>query len=155
MRAALLSSLLAVGLAGSAIAAPVSVPLNHTVRLSLSGSAASVVVGNPNIADVTVVDSRTLFVSGKGMGSTDVVVVDGLGRTIYNAEIAVGGPRHGQVAVYRGGERTDFACSPRCEVAARAAPPVVGGSSDAGSASGSGSPASQGAAAAVSSAAGN
>lgn len=122
MRAILLTAL-AAGLSGPALAATLSVPLNHSVRLGLSGSAASVVIGNPAIADVTVVDSRTLFLSGKGVGSTDVAVVDGLGRTIYSAEVAVSSPRAGRVSVYRGGAketaRTDMACSPRCEVAAK------------------------------------
>lgn len=131
MRASLLAALLAAGLAGAASAEPISVPLDHSVRVGLSGSASSVIVGNPGIADVNVVDSRTLFILGKGYGSTDLVVVDALGRTIYNAEIAVGAAPHGHVAVYRGGdksaERTDMACDPRCQVAPKSsgAPSVV------------------------------
>lgn len=123
MRAILLTAALAASLAGPALAGSLSVPLNHSVRLGLSGSAASVVIGNPSIADVTVVDSRTLFLSGKSVGSTDVAVVDALGRTIYSADVAVSSPRAGHVAVYRGGEktaRTDMACSPRCEIAPKA-----------------------------------
>lgn len=124
MRAKIIAALLASGLASTAFAAPLQVPINHSVRLGLSGAAASVVVGNPSIADVTVVDSRTLFLSGKSFGTTDVVVVDALGRTIYNADVVVSPPSRGHVAVYRGGEksadRTDMACSPRCQVDAKA-----------------------------------
>ena len=125
MRALLLTAAVAASLGGPALARSLAVPLNHSVRLGLSGSAASVVIGNPAIADVTVVDSRTLFLSGKSVGTTDVAVVDGLGRTIYSADVSVGAPRHGHVSVYRGGDketaRTDMACNPRCEATGKTA----------------------------------
>ena len=61
-------SLLALGAAAPALAQsrPLSVEIDHTARLNLRGAAASVVVGNPQIADVTVVDEHTLFISGRG-----------------------------------------------------------------------------------------
>lgn len=100
--------------ATAATAGTVTVPINHTVRLSVAGPAASVVVGNPAVADVTVVDSRTVFVSGRGLGSSDVTVLDSLGRTLFSSDIQVAGPSHGQVAVYRGGVRSDLSCDPGC-----------------------------------------
>lgn len=124
MRATILAAFAVAGLtgaslAGAASAAALTVPLDHSVRLALGGHASSVVVGNPAVADVTVVDSRTLFVSGKGLGSTDVVVVDELGRTIFDADVVVSGPTKGRVAVFRGGAvgggRTDLACAPHCQ----------------------------------------
>lgn len=128
MRAKILTLLISAGMAGAATAAPLSVPLDHSVRLGLAGHAASVVVGNSAIADVTVVDSRTLFISGKSQGSTDVAVVDELGRTIYSADVVVGAPARGRVAVFRGGGvtgngRSDLSCEPRCQDA----PKVKGG----------------------------
>ena len=51
-----------------------TVELDHSARIQLAGSASSVIVGNPRIADVTVVNDRTLFVSGRGHGVTDVIV---------------------------------------------------------------------------------
>ena len=119
--------------ASTATAGVVAVPINHTVRLAVAGSAASVVVGNPAVADVTVVDSRTVFVSGRGYGSTDVTVLDSLGRTLYSSEIEVAAPSRGRVAVYRGGARSDLTCDPGCgpngTAAAGAAAPTMGGSS--------------------------
>ncbi len=120
--------LLVAGLAaaGAARAAPLSVPVNHSVRLPVSGRAASVVVGNSKVADVTVVDSRTLFVTGKAAGSTDVMVVDPLGRTVFAGDILVvmGGGK--SVTVHRGVQRADLACDPRCLA------PADSGSSGAG-----------------------
>jgi Flp pilus assembly secretin CpaC len=104
--------------AAPALAENVVVPIDHSVRLALQGQAASVVVGNPQVADVTVVDSHTLFISGRGYGGTDVVVLDHSGRTIYSGEVTVasGG---GQVSIYRGQARTDMACAPGCSVTTR------------------------------------
>jgi hypothetical protein len=95
------------------------VPIDHSTRLNVAGSAASVVVGNPQVADVTVVDSHTVFVSGRGFGETDVVVLDAAGRTLYAGDILVGSPNGGRVTVYRGQARTDMACAPGCAVSFR------------------------------------
>lgn len=95
------------------------VPLDHSTRLQIAGAAQSVVVGNPMVADVTVVDSHTLFVSGRGYGVTDIFVLDGSGHTIYSNEVLVGLAHTGRVSVWRGSGRTDMACSPNCQVSIR------------------------------------
>ncbi len=137
MTRALPLAVLLASIAASAHAEPLMVAIDHSSRLDVRGAAASVVVGNPQVADVTVVDSHTVFVSGRGYGETDVVVLDGAGRTLYAGEIMVGTPGGGRVSVYRGAERTDMACAPGCEVSFRS--PAKGGGS--GSAGGDSSPA--------------
>jgi len=47
-----------------------NVEIDQSARIQLRGQAGSVIVGNPQIADVTVVDANTLFVTGKGYGVT-------------------------------------------------------------------------------------
>jgi Flp pilus assembly secretin CpaC len=108
-------------LAGAALAASPSivVPIDQSTRLNVPGSASSVLVGNPLVADVTVVDSRTLYVSGRGYGSTDVVVLDQFGGALFRGSVVVTAPDVGRVSVYRGGARTDLACAPGCQVANR------------------------------------
>lgn len=110
-----------------ALAENLNVPLDHSVRLSVVGEASSVVMGNPKVADVTVVDSHTLFISGKSFGATDVVVLDRVGRTIYSNNILVSTPDAGRVSVYRGGGRTDLFCAPNCTSKAADSPPAAGG----------------------------
>jgi hypothetical protein len=98
--------------AGSAQAASLSVLLDHSTRLPVVG-AASVLVTNPAVADVTVVDSHTVYVAGRSQGSTNIIVLDTLGRTVFSGDVRVsraGAP----VAVYRGVERTDFTCAENC-----------------------------------------
>jgi hypothetical protein len=61
-----------------------------------------VIVGDPSVADVLVVDRRTLFVQGKGYGETEVVVLDAEGRTVWQGDVAVVAPDQGRVSVVRG-----------------------------------------------------
>lgn len=110
--------LIAAGFASAAAqashAATLNVPVNHSLRLPVAGRAASVVVGNSQVADVTVVDSRTLFVTGKSAGSTDVAVVDPLGRTVFAADISVTAGSGRSVTVHRAGDTAELSCDPRC-----------------------------------------
>jgi len=91
-----------------------NVEIDRSARVQLRGTASSVIVGNPAIADVTVVDANTLFVVGKGYGVTEVVAVDALGRTLFQREIVVTGGSTGSVRVWRGGQATEMACSTSC-----------------------------------------
>jgi len=129
------ASALAISTAASA-APSIVVPIDQSTRLNIAGAAYSVLVGSPAVADVTVVDSRTLYISGRGYGSTDVVVLDREGGLLYRGEIVVTGAEVGRVSVYRGAARTDMACAPGCQVTARS-----GGATGAGgAAAGGGAP---------------
>lgn len=110
----LLAAGLAVAAGSGARAAPLSVPMNHSAKLRMSGAAASVVVGNSKIADVTVVDTRNVFVTGKAPGATDVTVVDALGRTVFSGDVTVTLAGGRPVTVHRAGVASELACSPRC-----------------------------------------
>jgi Pilus formation protein N terminal region len=134
---ALPMALVFASLATAAAAAPLTVAIDHSTRLNIAGAASSVVVGNPAVADVTVVDSHTVFISGRGYGETDLVVLDPVGRTLYSGEVLVGGVNDGRVSVYRGADRTDLACAPGCEVSFRSPNKSGGGSGAAGGSGGS------------------
>ncbi|MFN3609653.1 MAG: pilus assembly protein N-terminal domain-containing protein, partial [Hyphomonas sp.] len=76
-------------LAGAAQAQQLSVEASKTVPVRLSGSAASIVIGNKNIADVAVHDDRLIFVTGKSYGTTNLLVFNKAGQEVYNTEIVV------------------------------------------------------------------
>lgn len=98
-----------------------NVEIDRSARVQLRGAASSVIVGNPQIADVTVVDANTLFIVGKGYGVTEVVAVDGVGRTLFQREIVVTGGSTGSVRVWRGAQATEMACGASCAPSVRAA----------------------------------
>ena len=102
---------LALLVASAARAESLTVSLNHSAKLSVQG-ASSVVVGDATVADVTVVDSHTVFVEGRNYGSTAIVINDRAGRTLYAGDVTV--VRPAGVSVYRGVVRSDFTCAPDC-----------------------------------------
>lgn len=96
-----------------------TVDIDRTQRIQLRGAASSVIVANPAVADVTVVDSSTLFVLGRAYGSTEMVVVDAIGRTLYQTVITVGAPQSGHVRVWRGTQPVEMTCAANCSPSAR------------------------------------
>lgn len=97
-----------------------NVEIDRSARVQLRGAAASIIVGNPQIADVSMVDANTLFIVGKGYGVTEVVAVDGVGRTLFQREIVVTGGSTGTVRVWRGAKATEMACGASCTPSIRA-----------------------------------
>ncbi len=108
-------ALLAAPAVGFAQSARMSVEIDQAARVQLRGAAGSIIVGNPEIADVTVVDSNTLYITGKGYGVTEIVAVDSAGRTLFQSEVIVtAGSGAGRVRVWRGGQATEMACAASC-----------------------------------------
>ena len=114
----------AVLLAGPSLAVAqsgrISVEIDQAQRVQLRGPAGSVIVGNPEIADVTVVDANTLYITGKGYGVTEVVTVDPIGRTVFQSQVVVtAGDGSGRVRVWRGAQATEMACASSCSPSVR------------------------------------
>jgi hypothetical protein len=78
---------------------------------------ATVYVGNPTIADVTMLDARHAFVQGKGYGRTNIVALNRDNMQVFNAHITVVGARDsGTVTLNRGAQRVTLTCAGgRCE----------------------------------------
>jgi Flp pilus assembly secretin CpaC len=96
-------------------ASRVTVGINQGLRLQVGGSAANVVIANPAIADVTVVDAHSVIILGKGYGTTQIMVLDSTGRLLMDRIVTVNAPAEGQMTVYRGPLAQQYDCSPRCE----------------------------------------
>lgn len=109
-----------------ATAAPLALGLGQGEAVRLSGPARSVVVGDPEIADVSMTGPRDLVVLGRGYGVTSIVVTDPEGRLLFNRQVIVGGESNGEMAYVRGGETRAFSCAPVCRATgepAQASPP--------------------------------
>lgn len=128
-RILILASALALAPVSAMAQSAISVAIDQAQRVQLRGPAGSVIVGNPLIADVTVVDANTLYITGKGYGVTEVVAVDAAGRTVFQNQVIVSsGSGAGNVRVWRGGQATEMACASSCSPSVRgtSGPPPAG-----------------------------
>lgn len=116
------AALLALPTVAAAQSRPLNVDIDQSTRVQLRAPAGSVIVGNPLIADVTVVDANTLFITGKGYGVTEVVAVDVLGRTVFQSQVVVTAGDSGRVRVWRGAQATEMACASTCSPSIRSDP---------------------------------
>lgn len=108
-------------LAPAAAADPFKVKVDETVPLKLNQPANSVVVGNATVADVAVHDARTLLVTGKAFGSTNITVLDRAGNTIFTSQLVVGGEEDAGLTIIRGTGTYSYSCVDKCR-----ATPMVG-----------------------------
>lgn len=85
----------------------------HVVRLP--ARVATLVIGNPMIADATVQPGGLMVLTGKGAGTTNIIALDARGQQLMTATIRVQGPTDNIVRVYRGLDRESYSCNPVCE----------------------------------------
>jgi Flp pilus assembly secretin CpaC len=95
--------------------APINVNVNMARILRINASAATVIIGNPGIADVTIQDPQTLVLTGKSFGQTNLIVLDSVGNPIADTLIEVVQMNAGVLTVYQGQSRTSLACAPVCQ----------------------------------------
>jgi Flp pilus assembly secretin CpaC len=105
---------LAIAAAPAALADPFKITVDQTVALKVPGAANSVVVGNAAVADVAVHDASTLLVTGKSFGSTNLMVLDSAGRTIFSNEVQVGGQSDSDMTIVRAGATYTYSCVEKC-----------------------------------------
>ena len=98
---------------GAARAAVIDVILDQARLVKLPDRVATIVVGNPVIADAAVQSGGWMVVTGKGYGLTNVVALDRSGAVLMEKIIEVQGPQN-VVVVYRGAERDTYSCTPEC-----------------------------------------
>ncbi|TBW39229.1 pilus assembly protein [Siculibacillus lacustris] len=96
---------------------PISVTIDRAKVMRISAPAATVVIGNPAIADASIQDRQTLVITGKASGITNLVILDGKGQLIADETINVEKPQVGYVTVQRGGARYTYSCTPNCNAA--------------------------------------
>jgi Flp pilus assembly secretin CpaC len=96
-------------------AADIDVVLDRAKLVKLPDRVATVVVGNPLIADVSIQPGGQMVVTGKGYGSTNLIVLDRNGTVLLEQTVEVQGATQDVVIVYRGVERESYSCTPNCE----------------------------------------
>lgn len=116
MRPALIALLLS-SIALPAIAQPINVALDEVQTVTFPAQVATIDVGNPSIADITLVDDRHAFILGKAYGATNIIALDKKGQMISNTRVTVLNGQQATVTLQRGTERTTYTCtSSHCDV---------------------------------------
>src|SRR3982751_4875595 len=92
-----------------------NVVLDQASLMKLPDKVATIVVGNPMIADVAVQSGGLVVVTGKGFGATNLIALDRAGTVLMERSIVVRGPTGPNVQVYRGTNRETYSCTPDCE----------------------------------------
>ena len=98
---------------GAAKAADISVILDQARLVKLPDRVATIVVGNPVIADAAIQSGGWMVITGKGYGLTNIVALDRTGAILLEKTIEVQGPQN-VVVVYRGVEPNTYSCTPEC-----------------------------------------
>src|SRR5712671_1215726 len=99
----------------SVLAADIEIFLDEAKLVKLPERVATIVVGNPLIADAAVQSGGLMVITGKGYGATNLIALDRSGAVLMERIIDVRGPREDVVVVYKGIERETYSCTPLCE----------------------------------------
>lgn len=92
----------------------IRVEVDHARIVKVPEGAQTLIVGNPLIADVTMLKANHLMVvTGKGFGSTNLVVLDRSGSQVGESIVTVV-PAEDKVVVQRGVHRESLSCRPNC-----------------------------------------
>ena len=101
-------------LAAGSFAQQISVEASKSVPLRIKGAASSVVLGNKNIADVSIHSENLMFITGKAYGTTNLLVFDKDGRQLFSSDVVVTANSANLVTVNKSGSSYTFDCAPEC-----------------------------------------
>ena len=90
------------------------VHLDEARVIKLPDRASTVVVGNPQIADLSVQPGGLAVITGKSYGATNFLIMDKSGAVLTEHTVEVQGPTDKIVVVYRGINRATYSCTPEC-----------------------------------------
>jgi Pilus formation protein N terminal region len=93
---------------------PVVVSIDQASIMKLPERAATVVIGNPLIADLAIQPGGIAVITGKSYGETNFIIMDHTGAVLTEKLVEVKEPIEPTVVVYRGYTRQTYSCTPEC-----------------------------------------
>jgi hypothetical protein len=90
------------------------VNLDEAKLIKLPERVATIVVGNPLIADASLQGGGLAVLTGKGHGATNFIALDRKGNALLEKTIQVQGARN-TVTVFKGVNRETYSCAPTCQ----------------------------------------
>src|SRR5215210_3782701 len=95
-------------LAATASAEDIDVVLDRAKLVKLPERVATLVIGNPLIADATVQAGGLMVITGKGYGTTNIVAIDRSGAVLLERSVEVQAPRGNVVVLFRGVDKESY-----------------------------------------------
>jgi hypothetical protein len=91
-----------------------NVNMDEARLIKLPERVATIVVGNPLIADASLQPGGLAVLTGKGYGATNFIALDRKGNALLEKTIQVHGAKN-TVTVYKGINRETYSCAPTCQ----------------------------------------
>ena len=92
----------------------IAVTLDQAKIAKLPAGATTLIIGNPMIADVTMLkNNNSMVITGKGFGQTNLIAIDAGGSIIEEKQVRVL-PAKTVLVLQNGSSRISYACNPQC-----------------------------------------
>ena len=91
----------------------VLVPMDNVALVSFKKPVSVVYIGNPSIAEVTMIDPQHAFVLGKRFGATNLIGLLGDKKIAVNESVVVSARTGSAITIFRGSQTFDYVCSSR------------------------------------------
>ena len=102
----------------------VTVPMDEARLITFTQPVATLFIGNPTIADVTIIDSHHAYLLGKTFGATNMIGLDASNHQVMNAQVNVTNRMIGSVTLNRGADTYNYSCTElHCETNPRPGDP--------------------------------
>lgn len=95
----------------------IKVIMNEAKVLKLAEPADTIIIGNPEIADASVQDAKTVILTRKGFGVTNIVIMGTDDKPLLDDRIIVSRNSDKTLRIYRQANVTTLSCTPYCESA--------------------------------------
>ncbi|NIK48113.1 pilus assembly protein N-terminal domain-containing protein [Variibacter gotjawalensis] len=92
----------------------IPIKVDEATLVRLPDRVATIIVGNPIVADATMQPGGFLVMTGKSYGETNLVALDRKGQILLERTINVI-TQPGAVTVFKGVNKESYSCSPTCE----------------------------------------
>lgn len=92
----------------------ITLVLDNATVIKVPEKTATLVVGNPMIADVAMQKNGIMVLTGKAYGETNLLALDDKGALVSETRLRVQRPQRGTVVVVRGVDPETYSCTPEC-----------------------------------------
>lgn len=99
------------GMTPPSVARQFDLRIDFASILQIADDVSAIVVGNPDIADASVVGAGILAMTGKAVGTTNIVVLGSNGGVLAELLLHVGADKPGAVTVRRAMQSSNYACT--------------------------------------------